>query len=69
MDNTSFHHIERIEQMCYNAEVKQIYLPPYSPDLNPIEEFSAGLRAFIKRSWHYYKENLEQCLKNFGMEH
>lgn len=39
MDNAAFHHLERIEQMCNEAGVKLVYLPPYSPDLNPIEEF------------------------------
>jgi transposase len=50
MDNASFHHIGRIKQMCYNAGVKLMYLPLYSLDLNPIEEFFAKLKAFIKRS-------------------
>lgn len=39
MDNASFHHPERIEQLCSSKGVKLVYLPPYSPDLNPIEEF------------------------------
>jgi hypothetical protein len=39
MDNASFHHTERIKQMCRDAGVKLLYLPPYSPDFNPIEEF------------------------------
>jgi hypothetical protein len=34
MDNASFHHLERVEQLCANAGVKLVYLPPYSPDLN-----------------------------------
>jgi transposase len=46
MDNASFHHTERIEQMCYDAEVKLMYLPPCSPDLNTSEEFFAELKAF-----------------------
>jgi len=50
MDNASFHHTERITQMCYNAGVKLVYLLPYSPDLNPIEEFFAELKAFIKQN-------------------
>lgn len=49
MDNASFHHTDRIAQMCTEAGVKLIYLPPYSPDLNPIEEFFAELKAFIKK--------------------
>lgn len=47
MDNASFHHSERIKEICLSAGVKLVYLPPYSPDLNPIEEFFAELKAFI----------------------
>jgi transposase len=65
MDNASFHHTERITQMCYDAGVKLLYLPPYSPDLNPIEEFFAELKAFIKRNWHIYEGNPEQGFGNF----
>jgi transposase len=43
--------------MCHDAGVKLVYLLPYSPDLNLIEEFFAELKAFIKRSWHKYEEN------------
>ena len=28
-----------------------LYLPPYSPDLNPIEEFLPELKAFVKQNW------------------
>ena len=42
-----------------------MYLPPYSPDLNPIEESFAELKAFIKRSWHYYEGNPEQGFDTF----
>jgi len=59
MDNASFHHTERIEQMCAEAGVKLLYLPPYSPDLNPIEEFFAELKAFIKKNWKSYEESPE----------
>jgi transposase len=51
MDNASFHHTERIRELCSNAGVKLLYLPPYSPDLNPIEEFFAELKAFVRRNW------------------
>ena len=57
MDNASFHHSERIAQMCADAGVKLVYLPPYSPDLNPIEEFFAELKSFVRRNWSYYAEN------------
>jgi transposase len=60
MDNASFYRTEWIEQMCANAGVKLMYLPPYLPDLNPIEEFFAELKSFIKRHWKLYEENPEQ---------
>jgi transposase len=49
IDNTSFHHSERIKQMCTAKGIKLVYLLPYSPDLNPIKEFFAELKAFIQR--------------------
>jgi transposase len=33
MDNASFYHTERLEQMCCDAGVKLMHLPPYPPDL------------------------------------
>ena len=60
MDNMSFHYTEPIEQMCADVGVKLMYLPPYSLDLNRIEEFFAELKAFIKRKWKNYAENSRQ---------
>jgi hypothetical protein len=65
MDNAAIHRSERIEQMCRDAGVKLLYLPPYSPDLNPIEEFFAELKAFIKRYWSIYEESPEQGFDTF----
>ncbi|OQE34372.1 hypothetical protein PENCOP_c018G08109 [Penicillium coprophilum] len=65
MDNASFHHSERISQMCANAAVKLVYLPPYSPDLNPIEEFFAELKGFIRRNWCYYAEDPDREFASF----
>lgn len=60
--------------MCADAGVKLVYLPPYSPDLNPIEEFFAKLKGFIRRNWSYYAEDpahgfrsfLEWCIDRVG---
>ncbi|KAF5707244.1 hypothetical protein FMUND_11202 [Fusarium mundagurra] len=49
MDNASFHHNDELEPMCAEAGVKLLYLPPYSPDFNPIEEYFAELKNFIKK--------------------
>ena len=65
MDNASFHRSDRIDKMCSKAGVKLVYLPPYSPDLNPIEEFFAELKGFIKRNWQAYEDNPGQGFKPF----
>lgn len=65
MDNASFHHSGKIEKMCLEAGVKLVFLPPYSPDLNPIEEYFAELKAFIRRNWQFYEENPDQGFDNF----
>ena len=54
VDNASFHRAEEVEEACARAGVKLVYLPPYSPDFNPIEEFFAELKAFVKKHWHVF---------------
>jgi transposase len=65
MDNTSFHRSERIKQLCSDAGVKLLYLPPYSPDFNPIEEFFAELKRYIKKVWPTYVANPDQGFRTF----
>ena len=38
MDNLTTHKGERIEELIKERGCKLLYLPPYSPDFNPIEE-------------------------------
>jgi transposase InsO family protein len=38
MDNCSTYHLQRITELCKEAGVRLLYLPPYSPYLNPIEQ-------------------------------
>jgi transposase len=55
IDNTSLHRTDRVERLCAEVGVKLAYLPPYSPDLNPIEGFFAELKGFIKKHWEDYR--------------
>ena len=46
LDNCSIHHIPEIVHMIQEVGALVHFLPPYSPDLNPIEEaFSIGFRS------------------------
>lgn len=33
------------------VECKLVFLPPYSPDYNPIEQAFSAIKAFLRRSW------------------
>jgi len=57
MDNASIHHSPNITKIYSNAGVLLVYLSPYSPDLNPIEEFFAEVKAFIKKEWHVWEQD------------
>ena len=49
MDNASFHKSFRIKEAFENAGMRLLFLPPYSPDLNPIEQFWSELKAKVRR--------------------
>lgn len=50
MDNAPFHKNERLQIMIEKADHTLKYLPPYSPDLNPIEHKWAQAKAIRRRS-------------------
>jgi len=54
MDNARIHHGPQIPELCAQFGVRIKYLPPYSPDLNPIEEAFSKIKAFICRHCDYY---------------
>ena len=49
MDNASFHAKERLFFAAQNAGYSLLFLPPYSPELNPIEYFWAWLKRFLRK--------------------
>ncbi len=50
MDNLSSHKGERVREIIECKGCQLIYLPPYSPDLNPIEEAFAKLKALVRKA-------------------
>jgi transposase len=44
MDNATFHKGARMQQLIHDAGHTLVYLPPYSPNLNPIEKKWAHAR-------------------------
>ena len=50
MDNLSSHKGPRIREMIEAAGATLLYLPPYSPDFNPIENAFAKLKALLRKA-------------------
>jgi transposase len=48
MDNLSSHKVAGVRQAIEAAGASLLYLPPYSPDLNPIEQAFAKLKALLR---------------------
>lgn len=75
LDNAAIHHkhIHSIEAACLRKGVWIKFLPPYSPDFNPIEESFNDLKSFIRRHYrkkksefNLYQEFLEWAIKEVG---
>lgn len=49
MDNLPAHKGLRVEQLIKAAGAELLYLPPYSPDMNPIEKAYSKLKAFLRK--------------------
>jgi transposase len=48
MDNVSFHKVQRVNQIIQQAGARLIYLPPYHPELNPIEEMWSKIKNRLR---------------------
>ena len=48
MDNASWHRKKTLSALAQTAGCRIIFLPPYSPDFNPIEKVWATLKNFIR---------------------
>jgi transposase len=50
LDNLAAHRVDGIRQAIAAAGASILYLPPYSPDLNPIEPLFAKLKALLRKA-------------------
>jgi len=48
LDNVGAHRTPNVRRLIEEAGAKVLYLPPYSPDLNPIELAWSKLKAILK---------------------
>jgi transposase len=49
MDNMRTHHISAVREILEQAGMELLYLPPYSPDLNPIEKLWSKIKSILRK--------------------
>jgi transposase len=63
MDNLSSHKVSGVREAITAAGATVLYLPPYSPDLNPIEKLFSKLKALLRRA---AKRSLDALWEEIG---
>ena len=48
MDNCSIHHVDAVIHMIHEVGALVHFLPPYSPDYNPIEEAFSKVKTYLR---------------------
>ena len=64
MDNLSAHKGERVRRLIEDRGCEVLFLPPYSPDLNPIEEAFSKVKGFLRVIGARSKEVLVEAIDN-----
>ena len=61
-DNVNFHKSQEIIDMIENTGAKVVFLPPYSPDLSPIEKMWSKIKEILKRKKPRSKSEFHEAL-------
>ena len=69
MDNAAFHKSEKTKILIEKARCNLLFLPPYSPDLNPIEKFWANLKAKIRKCIRRFPSLADAIDNAFCVDH
>jgi len=62
MDNLTAHKGGRIRELIEARGCELLYLPPYSPDFNPIEEAFSKVKGFLRKAGAHTREALVEAL-------
>ena len=62
LDNASCHTNLKLDSVLKETGCTIKYLPPYSPELNPIEKLWACVKAKLKKTYRYLTEDFFEAL-------
>jgi transposase len=67
LDNATFHRKKILALMAKKAKCRIIFLPPYSPDLNPIEHVWANLKKWLNSYMRDFASLSDACMAFFNV--
>jgi transposase len=62
LDNSSVHHSKLVIDTLIECEIKYLFLPPYSPDLNPIELLWTYIKSVLRKLKARTQEKLDNAI-------
>jgi transposase len=62
MDNLTAHKGDKVKELIEEQGCELIYLPPYSPDFNPIEEAFSKIKSLVRKSEARSREALVDAI-------
>jgi transposase len=65
LDNVSTHNVDGVEEAIEARGACAVFLPAYSPDLNPIEQLFARLKSFLRKMKARTVEQLWSAIASF----
>jgi transposase len=62
LDNFRTHHAKKVREEAEKLNISLVYLPPYSPDLNPIESVWKSVKRFVSEISPLSIEELKETI-------
>ena len=62
VDNHRIHKGSKVAELLASKGCSRLFLPPYSPDLNPIEEAFSKVKTFVKQRQARARDTLDQAI-------
>jgi transposase len=68
LDNSKSHHADKTVRKARELKITLVFLPPYSPDLNPVEFVWKTIKREVSVRFIQSKEHLKNIIKNEFMK-
>lgn len=63
MDNVAFHQVDGVKEAIEKRGARLVYLPPYSPELNPIEPMWGKIKHYLRKASARTFQDFKKAIK------